>query len=641
MESNEIFEELNNAIRQLKQLQTKLLGANQEKASEIEKKESSLVIRIVGCFHEILLDNFIPNKKEQSKSPENKENNSYYWDFISKHFNTPVVFFCRMLEKGELNNNTINSINPYHQKGKSWIYFSILEKTFYDSINEIYKQGLDKIYYEKDSILRKEKKQIMNILNQLQEIQFINIKSKDFEKYLDFTKKNKSKSIIDEETPEFDLKVGQSPIIGQRSLNMGSRDSKMFFLNSNNRDMSSIIFQSEYIDNDNENDYNIFLHQENLEILDLSKGEEENGPKFDCKKYADFSPNIVDNFYSFNLKKDEDKKENEDEQNNLNLNSINDMLNDEEFNSSGKNEEELKCKSGLVLNPKISKFLPIDKLYKIDEKTLEKEYNKNDKLIYKKNKRTITNCLLLYLNKYYKKAPYHKFYKHNLHNRPITLKKQNYQCYICLKKFSLVFDIPVEEIFWCSYYMRFVCKNCIDDEYSIIPYFVLKKWCFEKFSISKKAKNILLKWYNKPIIYFKDYDKLVKKIPQLKKVIEVKKVINNIFNIMKCKNKFDFIDEKLGEYEYLALEGYLFSMKDLVEINNKKFYKKIVQFKNLFIKHISGECPDCLFEGQTCSKCGSEEKIFFYNTDNVYYCKECHISLHQKCLGLVGHVCKY
>ena len=148
MESNEIFEELNNAIRQLKQLQTKLLGANQEKASEIEKKESSLVIRIVGCFHEILLDNFIPNKKEQSKSPENKENNSYYWDFISKHFNTPVVFFCRMLEKGELNNNTINSINPYHQKGKSWIYFSILEKTFYDSINEIYKQGLDKIYSE-------------------------------------------------------------------------------------------------------------------------------------------------------------------------------------------------------------------------------------------------------------------------------------------------------------------------------------------------------------------------------------------------------------------------------------------------------------------------------------------------------------
>ena len=111
----------------------------------------------------------------------------------------------------------------------------------------------------------------------------------------------------------------------------------------------------------------------------------------------------------------------------------------------------------------------------------------------------------LYLNQFYKKAPYHKFYKHNLDNKPITLKEQNYQCYTCYKKFSLFLNIPMKQIFWCSYYMRFVCKDCIDNEYSIIPYFVLKKWCFDKFSISKKAKSTLLKWYDKPIIYFKEW----------------------------------------------------------------------------------------------------------------------------------------
>ena len=61
-------------------------------------------------------------------------------------------------------------------------------------------------------------------------------------------------------------------------------------------------------------------------------------------------------------------------------------MNDEEFNSSGKNEEEHKYQSGLILNPKITKFLPTDNLYKINEKNSEKEYNKNDKLIYKKIK---------------------------------------------------------------------------------------------------------------------------------------------------------------------------------------------------------------------------------------------------------------
>ncbi len=644
MESNEIFAELNNAIKQLNQLQTTLLGANQEKASEIEKKESSLVIRIVGCFHEILSDNYIIKKDEKENGQENKENKSYYWDFISKHFNTPVVNFCRIFEKGEINNN---SMNPYHQKGKNWIYFSILEKSFTDSINEIYNQELDKTYYEKDSILRKNKTEINTILKNLEEIQFINILSKDYNKYLEFSKKNRTKTFFEEEYLEFDdLKLGQSPIIGKRELNPGLKEGKKndFSFNSNLREMSSIIvFQSDYQD---DNDYNTLLHQGILESPQITINEEENDHKFDCTKNADFSPSIVDNFYTFIFNKESTKKikvlddenfDNDEHNNNINLNS----MNDEEFNSSGKHEDEHKRKPGLILNPKILKFLPTDNLYKINEKPLVKEYDKTDKLIYKNNKRNITNCLLLYLNNYYKKAPYHKFYKHNLHNRPITLKQQNYQCHICLKKFALVFNIPVEEVFWCSYYMRFICKNCVDEEYSIIPYFVLKKWCFDKFSISKRAKITLLKWYNKPIIYFKEYEKSVKKIPQLRKVIEIKKTINNIFNIMKCKNKFKFIEENLGEYDYLALEEYLFSMRDLVEINNNTFYKKIVQFKNLFIKHISGECPDCKFEGQICSKCGSEDKIFFYNTENTYYCKECHISLHKKCLGLVGHVCKY
>ena len=63
--------------------------------------------------------------------------------------------------------------------------------------------------------------------------------------------------------------------------------------------------------------------------------------------------------------------------------------------------------------------------------------------------------------------------------------------------------------------MRFVCKNCIDTEVSIIPHFVLKKWCFDKYSISKKAKNTLRYWYDKPVIIFNKNDKILEKIQQL------------------------------------------------------------------------------------------------------------------------------
>jgi hypothetical protein len=189
--------------------------------------------------------------------------------------------------------------------------------------------------------------------------------------------------------------------------------------------------------------------------------------------------------------------------------------------------------------------------------------------------------------------------------------------------------------------MRFVCKDCIDDELSIIPYFVLKKWCFEKFSVSKKAKNILLKWYNKPIIYFEKSDKtekLLKKIPQLNKVIEIKKAIHNIFDFMKCENAFKFLEETLGEYDYLTLKEYIFSMRDLVEINNKTFYKKIVQFKNKLVAHLSGQCTACFCEGEICSRCGFDERIFFYDINKVFYCKKCRKCFHKKCIGIIGHI---
>ena len=636
MESNEIIFKLTNTIKQLKQLHTTSLGVSKERASELEKKESVLITKLVGCFHEIFSDNFI-QKNEEVKG--NKENKISYWSFISKHFNTPVTKFCILFAKNETNNESGNQIL---QKEKNWIRFSILEKSFSDSINEIYKQGLDEMYYKKDAIIRKYKSEINNILKELQEIQFTNILSKDYEKYLDFLKKGQNKSDNKDDNFESDLKIIQSPIINKRVAKRGSIIFNGSFLNSNfDSDICNLMQQNEFLVDDDYKDLLNYDFGDSSGLMPIcEENNEEKEKKFTFQKFADFAPSIVDNFYTFIFNKEENKKDkiNEEEKNAM-FNSINDIIvNEEELNSSKHNEKELKSKPGLELNPKISKCLPTDNLYEINEKTLTKEYNKNDKLTYKKKKRPISNCLLLYLNKYYQKAPYHKFFKHNLYNRPISLKHQNYQCYICHKFFSMFLGIPIEQVFWCSYYMRFICKDCIDDEYFIIPCFVLKKWSFEKFSVSKKAKNTLMNWYDKPIIYLKKSDKLIRKIPQLSLVIEMKKSINNMLDFMKCEHKFKFVEEALGEYEYLALKEYIFSLRDLVEINNKVFYKKLVKFKNKFVKHLSGECSQCLFKGEICNKCGYDEKIFFYDFENVFYCKTCKKSFHRKCIGYVGHV---
>ena len=107
---------------------------------------------------------------------------------------------------------------------------------------------------------------------------------------------------------------------------------------------------------------------------------------------------------------------------------------------------------------------------------------------------------------------------------------------------------------------------------------------------------------------------------------------------MKCENKFQFIKDNLGEYEHIALKEYLFSMRDLVEINQKTFIKKMKEFKNIFVKHISGECPKCKFEGDICPMCRRNERIFFYDTDRIFFCKICRKSFHKRCIGVVGHI---
>lgn len=634
MEPNDIIEKLQNLIKQLKLINTTSLGLSEERTPEIEQKELVLIKKIVGCFNEILTDNF--NIGEQN-SPESSNKKNHYWTFISKHFNSPLVRFCIRYDENELGKS--RQEENYLQKGEIWIFLSILEKSFSESIKEIYMGSLDEMYYDKNSLLRKYKSEIINILNELKTVNF-NIKSKIYDKYLEFLPKNTF--FFDKDYSDFNFNLTpESPII-----NNGTNPGQLMF-----SDISMIpILKNIGVDNTN-----YVLEHSYMESMSFNPIKEEKD--FIYEKNNDFLLQIFNNFYTFvpnienkNINNDEDKKiiekkssdeNNNNKNNNIsfgNFNSIDEKNSEDELNSSKFSGDGVKVNQELILNPKISSFLPTDKLYEVTEKkSANGVYSKKDKLIYKKKKRRISNSLLLYLNNFYKKTPYHKFYKHNLHNRPISLKDQNYQCYICLKKFSIFLDIPTEPIFWCSYYMRFICKNCIDDEYFIIPYFILEKWCFEKFPISKRAKAILLKWYDKPIIYFKKKDKILK-VPQLSKVIEVKRAINNIVDRMKCDKINNFVKDTLGEYEYIALKEYLFSMRDLVEINKKTFLKKIKEFKAKFVEHISGECPPCKFDGEICTGCGFDEKIFFYDTDNVLYCKICKKSYHKRCIGVVGHV---
>lgn len=594
--------ELNNPVANLKEYINNLKKLNNSVKSNpfsTESQESFLLQKIVDSFDIILTNNFTIKTKDKDKN-KNKENSdiNYYNSFIIKHFNTPLIRFFFLY------NDTLSINNQ-----KNWILLSILEKSFSDCILEIYRQNLDKKYYKENALIRVNKSDINIILKSLKYLDFKNIRNSDFDKYMAFLK--------------------------EQSISSDNDD-------HDNILESQISDRSPYIS-----------FQTDVSILKRLEKKEPN-ENYDVRISKEFSDSIINNFYNFIAHKENVNNRNEDnnrnrelELNNENRNENNKeeekVLSEEEEESDSNlsntdSEEDSNIKKGLILNPSSNKFLPTDNLYQIKAKPINKEYDYNDKLIYKKKETQITNSLLLYLNNFYKKTPYHKFYNHKMHDTPISLKEQNYQCSICFKKFNTFFDIPIEPIYWCSYYMRFICKECIDNKYTVIPYFILALWKFDKYPISKNGKIILEKWYDRPIIYFKKKDNFVKLIPDLEEVVKIKHVINMIFDKMKCKNKFEFLKNKFGKYQYLALREILFSVEDLVEIKSGIFLNKIKKLFDIMVKHVSGECDECYIEGKSC-KCESDQKLFLYDYKNVFYCPECDLCFHRRCKGIFGYMC--
>ena len=603
----------NNIIKKLKECITKLkkLKEKSDIIEEIKKEEleTSLVHDIVNYFDIILSNNFI------IKNDVPNELNNYYYSFIIKHFNTPLIRFFIVYNESLSSVFTNNSVSVNNSYEKNWIFLSLLENSFSDFISEIYKQNLDKKYYGENAILRKYKSDIKEILKELKYTEFKYIKSPDFDKYMKF--------------------------LEEQSI---SSANEYFAANT-----ESQISGGGYI-------FSTFSDMSILKKFDVKKKTEENIEDYELKILTDFSNTINNNFYTFispqkeKVKKQSNNKllisnkisknsESNNLINNIESSQIEDDANSNSNESNSDSEEDPNIESGLILNPVHYHHLPTDNLYQVKNKPLTREYNEKDELIYDKKLTPMTNSHLLYLNSFYRKALYHKFFKNNLHQNHISLKSQNFQCFICLKKFNTFMGkIPLESIYWCSYYMRFVCKECIEKEYSIIPYFILANWSFEKFSISKNAKLILEKWYDKPVICFKKDEGLIKAIPSLNQIVQIKITINYIFDKLKCDKKKEFVEKTLGEYQYLALKEIIFSIRDLVEINNKIFFKKINGFLNEFIRHTSGDCEKCKIEGSNC-KCGSEEKLFLYDYKNVFYCPLCDICYHKKCRGILGYMC--
>ena len=620
----------------------------------------------------------------------NNNNNviNHYWTYISKYFsNIPSVEFCMKYEKY----NSFN--NKTEEKGMLWILISIIEKTFHDILLEIYNQNLDKKFYDKNSLIIIKKNELLNLTKKLKYIHLIEMeKIDDYLKFKNNLKKQQSLK-IKEEPDEEELFLSPfhnpkqvdknlffanlEPIEKKKTTNnfysmffskSSIKDETEFLKNNNINYGNNIGLESIFLamnDDDNHvdethnnsikerkptidkiNNNNINNNNNNFNITKSNNNNFFNPPEreiFKINKFCDFNVNnIVNNYYNF---------ENIINNDSLKLERKKSSFFDKSKLTEVKIENNEKIsKYDLKLNPPKNNFYPLDKNYIILNENNNNSYNSNNnnnnnKLITKsdivkfKNKDIhLTNSILYYLNNFYHKKPFFTFSTNNSNKKPISLENQNYQCYFCKKVFKYFFGIiPRENIYWCSYYLKYICEDCLSEEFSVIPDFILKKWNFKKYPISKKAKKILEEWYEKPVIYITKKDQICKNNNELYQAILLKKKIHIIFDLMKCEEKENIIKQILGKYDYLVLREYFFSIRDFVEINEMIFFDKISEFEKKLENHILLECNKCHYEGGKCLMCEINEKIYAFDVENVIYCNKCKLLFHKNCVEF--HAC--
>jgi hypothetical protein len=138
--------------------------------------------------------------------------------------------------------------------------------------------------------------------------------------------------------------------------------------------------------------------------------------------------------------------------------------------------------------------------------------------------------------------------------------------------------------------MRYICQDCVSDEYSVIPGFILKSWNFKKFQISKSARTLITEWYDKPVIHIKQRDIIIKESSLLHSAIVLKRKIHKIYDLMKCPKTDDFVISTLGNQKYFVLRETLFSLKDLVDIFEYRLINRLKELLKIFENHILIEC---------------------------------------------------
>ncbi|KRX75732.1 Differentially expressed in FDCP 8 -like protein [Trichinella sp. T6] len=224
------------------------------------------------------------------------------------------------------------------------------------------------------------------------------------------------------------------------------------------------------------------------------------------------------------------------------------------------------------------------------------------------------------------------------------LAMQNFQCADCKTQVSIDSSLMVEAsqtARLCHYSGFYFCSVCHWNDEMVIPARVIHNWDFTKYTVSRSTRQFLRLMQKRPILRLEAMNPcLFKNIPQLQKIKSLRgRLLLMKPYVMYCREAASqCLITHLRPYAHFMETLDVYSIRDLIDINETVLEPRLMQALEIFEKHIKNECSICQGNGYVCELCDNSEILFPFDR-SIGKCGQCSWIYHKSCFDKNNGIC--
>ncbi|XP_039620596.1 run domain Beclin-1-interacting and cysteine-rich domain-containing protein isoform X1 [Polypterus senegalus] len=221
----------------------------------------------------------------------------------------------------------------------------------------------------------------------------------------------------------------------------------------------------------------------------------------------------------------------------------------------------------------------------------------------------------------------------NIHPAPkrkVVVAKQNHRCAGCGIRIEPDY---IKRLRYCEYLGKYFCQCCHDNNQSVVPSRILRKWDFSKYYVSNFSKDLLTKIWGDPLFNVEDINSaLYRKVKALDQVKHLRVQLVRMKSLLKtCRLAEDLLDQFDQEPGHLTEDLHLYSLSDLVAVRKGELAPRLRDLVQRGAAHVH-RCELCQAKGFICEFCGNDKDIVFpFELQKCRCCEECKACYHKSC----------